>query len=209
MAPERPQPFPVATNRDAIANTLSLLLASRTSIGKSMPLTRDLPRKKRILPDENDDDFTRGARPNEGLGYVPEKKDAQKFANSKEERMLRSRLNKDAKGNLKKKAEESESEDEAGRSALGKRKRPRKEKEELEPEPESGDQTSPVTSEGKEKDENREEAEADVDVDMKDAATQDEPSSGNGQTEKTRKKKSKNKKKKKQKIASGITEGDA
>ncbi|KAK2671867.1 hypothetical protein RAB80_011946 [Fusarium oxysporum f. sp. vasinfectum] len=158
MAPEPPPPFPVATNRDAIANTLSLLLASRTSIGKSMPLTRDLPRKRRTLPDDNDDDLTRGARPNEGLGYVPEKKDVQKFANSKEEKMLRGRLNKDAKGNLKKKVEESESEDEAGRSALGKRKRPRKEKE-VEPEPESENQTAPVTPEDKEKNENGEEAE--------------------------------------------------
>ncbi|EXM00787.1 hypothetical protein NOF04DRAFT_3786 [Fusarium oxysporum II5] len=204
MAPEPPPPFPVATNRDAIANTLSLLLASRTSIGKSMPLTRDLPRKRRTLPDDNDDDLTRGARPNEGLGYVPEKKDVQKFANSKEERMLRGRLNKDAKGNLKKKIEESESEDEAGRSALGKRKRPRKEKED-EPEPESENQTAPVTPEDKEKNENGEEAE--VGVNMKDAATQDEPSLGDGQTEKKRKKK--NKKKKKQKTANAVAEVEA
>ncbi|KAF5710426.1 hypothetical protein FMUND_9518 [Fusarium mundagurra] len=202
MAPEHPQPFPVATNRDAIANTLSLLLASRTSIGKSMPLTRDLPRKQRTLPADNDDDLARGARPNEGLGYVPEKKDVQKFANSKEERMLRGRLNKDAKGNLKKKAEESESEDETGRSALGKRKRPRKEKE-VEPDPESGEHTSPVTPEDKEKNEN---GEPEVDVDMGDTATQDEPSLGDGQTEKKRKKKSKNKKKKKQKTAPAVAE---
>ncbi|KAG4256897.1 hypothetical protein BFJ72_g12399 [Fusarium proliferatum] len=209
MAPEA-QPFPVATNRDAIANTLSLLLASRTSIGKSMPLTRDLPRKQRTLPDNNDEDLARGARPNEGLGYVPEKKDVQKFANSKEERMLRGRLNKDAKGNLKKKAEESESEDEAGRSALGKRKRPRKEKEqEVEPEPEAGDQTCPVTPEDKETNENGGEVEVDADADMKDAVTQDEPILGGGQTEKKRKKKSKNKKNKKQKTAPGVTGGEA
>ncbi|KAF5556223.1 hypothetical protein FMEXI_1261 [Fusarium mexicanum] len=204
MAPEPPQPFPVATNRDAIANTLSLLLASRTSIGKSMPLTRDLPRKKRTLPDDNDDDLTRGARPNEGLGYVPEKKDVQKFANSKEERMLRGRLNRDSKGNLKKKAEESESEDEAGRSALGKRKRPRKEKE-VEPEPESENLTAPVTPEEKEKPENG--GEAEVDVDMRDDATQDEPSLGDGHTEKKRKKK--NKKKKKQKTAPAVAQAEA
>lgn len=175
-----------------------------------MPLTRDLPRKQRTLPDNNDEDLTRGARPNEGLGYVPEKKDVQKFANSKEERMLRGRLNKDAKGNLKKKAEESESEDEAGRSALGKRKRPRKEKEkEVEPEPEAGDQTSPVTPEDKETNENGGEVEVDADADMKDAVTQDEPILGGGQTEKKRKKKSKNKKNKKQKTAPGVTGGEA
>ncbi|PNP81388.1 hypothetical protein FNYG_05420 [Fusarium nygamai] len=202
MAPEPPQPFPVATNRDAIANTLSLLLASRTSIGKSMPLTRDLPRKQRTVPLDNDDDLTRGARPNEGLGYVPEKKDVQKFANSKEERMLRGRLNKDAKGNLKKKAEESESEDEAGRSALGKRKRPRKEKE-VEPEPESENPTAPVTIGDKEKNENG--GETEVDVDMKDTATHDDPSLGDRQTEKKRKKKSK-KKKKKQKTVPAVAE---
>ncbi|KAI1039250.1 hypothetical protein LB505_007363 [Fusarium chuoi] len=206
MAPEPPQPFPVATNRDAIANTLSLLLASRTSIGKSMPLTRDLPRKQRTLPDNNDEDLARGARPNEGLGYVPEKKDVQKFANSKEERMLRGRLNKDAKGNLKKKAEESESEDEAGRSALGKRKRPRKE---IVPAPESGDQTSPTIPEDKEKNEHGGEVEVDVDADMKDAITQDEPILGGGQAEKKRKKKSKNKKNKKQKTTPGVTQGEA
>ncbi|KAI7765605.1 hypothetical protein LZL87_007356 [Fusarium oxysporum] len=203
MAPEPPPPFPVATNRDAIANTLSLLLASRTSIGKSMPLTRDLPRKRHTLPDDNDDDLTRGARPNEGLGYVPEKKDVQKFANSKEERMLRGRLNKDAKGNLKKKVEESESEDEAGRSALGKRKRPRKEKE-VELEPVSENQTAPVTTEEKEKNENG--GEAEEDVDMKHVVTQEEPSLGDRQTEKKRKK---NKKKKKQKTAPAVAEAEA
>ncbi|KAF4337877.1 hypothetical protein FBEOM_8242 [Fusarium beomiforme] len=194
MAPEPPPPLPVATNRDAIANTLSLLLASRTSIGKSMPLTRDLPRKRRTLPDDNDEDLTRGARPNEGLGYVPEKKDVQKFANSKEERMLRGRLNKDAAGKFKKKVEESESEDEVGRSALGKRKRPRKEKEaetELEPE----NQTVPATTDNNE---TTEDGGVNQDVDMKASVTKEETNSGGGPTEKKRKK---NKKKKKQKTA--------
>ncbi|KAH7237603.1 uncharacterized protein BKA55DRAFT_577908 [Fusarium redolens] len=209
MAPEPPPPLPVATNRDAIANTLSLLLASRRSIGKSMPLTRDLPRKKRTLPDDNDDDLTRGARPNEGLGYVSEKKDVQKFANSKEERMLRGRLNKDARGKFRKKVEESESEEEAGRSALGKRKRPRKEKE-AEPEPESENQTASVTTEDNEKNENGGEAEAEADMDMNDAVTQEEPSLGGGQTEKKRNKKNKkNKKKKKQKTANAVAEAEA
>ncbi|KAF4955083.1 hypothetical protein FGADI_4828 [Fusarium gaditjirri] len=202
MAPEPPPPFPIAANRDAIANTLSLLLASRTSIGKSMPLTRDLPRKPRTVPDDNDDDLTRGARPNEGLGYVPEKKEVEKFANSKEERMLRGRLNKDAKGKLKKKAEESESEDEAGRSALGKRKRPRKEKE-VDPEPVSGNQTAPATTEDNEKNGNG--GKAEVDTDMKDVVIQEEPSCGDRQTEKKRKKN----KKKKQKTAPAVAEAEA
>lgn len=72
----------------------------------------------------------RGAKPNEGVGYVPEKKD-QKLGNSKEDRMLRGRLAKEAKERGKWKKAESESEDEVGRSALGKRKRPRRERGEV------------------------------------------------------------------------------
>lgn len=121
-----PPPLPLAANRAALSNKISLLLASQSSVLKTMNLTRPShpPTKRRIIND-NDDDLLRGAKPNEGVGYVPEKKEL-KLGNSKEDRMLRGRLMREAKERQKWK-EESESEEDVGRSALGKRKRPRRE----------------------------------------------------------------------------------
>ncbi|SPJ72896.1 uncharacterized protein FTOL_02625 [Fusarium torulosum] len=195
MAPEPPPPLPVAANHATLSNKLSLLIASRSSVLKNMSLSRPTTTKRRIVPEDNDDDLTRGtARPNDGVGYVPEEKDKQKFANAKEERMLRGRMAKGGTGKTKKKVDESESEEDAGRSALGKRKRPRKE-------PESGIQPVPAKPAG---DEEKNEAggEAVEDIIMKDGVTKGEDSDkGNGTIDKRRKRK--NKKKKKQKTDNG------
>lgn len=79
----------------------------------------------RRAPPPDEDDFLRGPRPNEGVGYVADAKDVAKPANSREERLLRGKVRKGNGKTLRK--EESESEDDVGRSALGKRKRPRRE----------------------------------------------------------------------------------
>jgi hypothetical protein len=201
MAPEPPPPLPVAANHATLSNKLSLLIASRSSVLKNMSLSRPTTTKRRVVPDDNDDDLTRGtARPNDGVGYVPEEKDKQKFANAKEERMLRGRMAKGGTGKAKKKVDESESEEDAGRSALGKRKRPRKEKEvdpEPAPEPESEIQPVPAKPAGDEE-KNEARGEAVEDIIMKDDVIKGEDTDkGNETIDKKRKRK--NKKKKKQK----------
>lgn len=124
MPPDPTPPLPLAVNRAALSNRISLLLASQSSVLKTMTLTRPPPSTRRAPPPDDDADL-RGARPNEGVGYVPDAKDAARVANAREERMLRGRV---AKGNGKsRRKEDSESEDDVGRSALGKRKRPRRE----------------------------------------------------------------------------------
>ncbi|RSL90643.1 hypothetical protein CEP51_000655 [Fusarium floridanum] len=191
MAPDPAPPLPLAANRAALSNRISLLLASQSSVLKTMNLSKPAPNstaKRRTIPENhNDDDLVGGSRPNEGVGYVPDKKDAQKIGNAKEERMLRGRLlGKDGKS-FKKRVEESESEDDVGRSALGKRKRPRKE---VEPEQEA---------ESTEKVEEKV-VEADGDVSMKDDDVKDESQQVTPSDEGANKKrKKKNKKKKKQK----------
>ncbi|KAM0194244.1 hypothetical protein ACHAPA_005074 [Fusarium lateritium] len=200
MAPE-PPPLPVAANHATLSNKLSLLIASRSSVLENMSLSRPATTKRRVIPDDNDDDLTRGtARPNDGVGYVPEEKDKQKFANAKEERMLRGRLAKAGTGKAKKKVDESESEEEAGRSALGKRKRPRKEKE-VDPEPELEPEykIQPAPAKPAEDEEKKDAGdEAVEDVIMKDGVTRGEDTDkGNETIDKKRKRK--NKKKKKQK----------
>ncbi|KAF4981834.1 hypothetical protein FDECE_17622, partial [Fusarium decemcellulare] len=186
MPPDPTPPLPLAANRAALSNRISLLLASQSSVLKTMNLSRPAPSstsKRRAAPDD-DDDLARGSRPNEGVGYVPEKKDAQKFGNSKEERMLRGRIAKDsAKGGKSRKLDESESEDEVGRSALGKRKRPRRETQ-----PEAKTEAEEQTGE-------TEIAKSDGDVDMQDDVknTEDaqEVKQSDGMTNKKRKKKNK------------------
>ncbi|KAJ4269570.1 hypothetical protein NW762_001237 [Fusarium torreyae] len=200
MPPEPPPPLPVASNHAALSNRISMLLASQSGVLKTMNLSRPAPTKRRTLPDDNDDDLTRGggARPNEGVGYVPEKKDVQKFGNAKEERMLRGRIGKNGVGKTKARVEESESEEEAGRSALGKRKRPRREREvEVGHEDQVETKAAPMgITEAEQEDEAG--GEIEKDVDMKDSVTKDEGVSlGDATIDKKRKKK--NKKKKKQK----------
>ncbi|RMJ19725.1 hypothetical protein CDV36_000609 [Fusarium kuroshium] len=190
MAPDPAPPLPLAANRAALSNRISLLLASQSSVLKTMNLGKPPPppttKHRRLAVPENDDDLVGGSRPNEGVGYVPDKKDAQKIGNAKEERMLRGRLlGKDGKS-FKKRVEESESEDDVGRSALGKRKRPRKE---VEPEQEA---------ESTEKVEEKV-VEADGDVSMKDDDVKDESQQVTPSDESVNKKRKKKNKKKKQK----------
>ncbi|CAJ0555194.1 Ff.00g052590.m01.CDS01 [Fusarium sp. VM40] len=202
MAPEPPPPLPVAANHATLSNKLSLLIASRSSVLKNMSLSRPTTTKRRVIPDDNDDDLTRGtARPNDGVGYVPEEKDKQKFANAKVERMLRGRMAKGGTGKVKKKVDESESEEDAGRSALGKRKRPRKEKEinqepVAEPEPESRVQHVP-TEPAEDEEKNEAGGEAVEDIIMEDGVTKGEDTD-KGKEAIDKKRKRKNKKKKKQ-----------
>ncbi|RSL66307.1 hypothetical protein CEP54_003816 [Fusarium duplospermum] len=106
MAPDPAPPLPLAANRAALSNRISLLLASQSSVLKTMNLSKPPTTKRRAIPeDDNDDDLVRGSRPNEGVGYVPDKKDAQKIGNAKEERMLRGRL---VGKSVKKRAESTE-----------------------------------------------------------------------------------------------------
>ncbi|EEU42446.1 uncharacterized protein NECHADRAFT_80018 [Fusarium vanettenii 77-13-4] len=190
MAPDPAPPLPLAANRAALSNRISLLLASQSSVLKTMNLSKPTaPTTKRrttIPENDNDDDLVRGSRPNEGVGYVPDKKDAQKLGNSKEERMLRGRLGRDGKVVKKGKVEESESEDDVGRSALGKRKRPRRE---VEPEP------KPEQEPGKEGVEEKS-VEVDGDVSMKDSEAKDEAQAVTPSDQGAKKRKKKNKKKK-------------
>ncbi|RSL57132.1 hypothetical protein CEP53_006570 [Fusarium sp. AF-6] len=193
MAPDPAPPLPLAANRAALSNRISLLLASQSSVLKTMNLSKPAPNsttKRRTIPEnDNDDDLVRGSRPNEGVGYVPDKKDAQKIGNAKEERMLRGRLlGKDGKS-FKKRVEESESEDDVGRSALGKRKRPRKE---VEPEQEA---ESMEKVEEKVVEVNGDINMKDDNVKVEDEAQQITPSDESA----NKKRKKKNKKKKKQK----------
>ncbi|KAK7415917.1 hypothetical protein QQZ08_012185 [Neonectria magnoliae] len=124
--PPDPTPLPLAANRAALSNRISLLLASQSSVLKTMALSRPPPSSTRRAPPPVDDEADlRAARPNEGVGYVPSAKDAARVANAREERMLRGR--RVAKGSGKsRRREDSESEEDVGRSALGKRKRPRR-----------------------------------------------------------------------------------
>ncbi|CAG7554817.1 unnamed protein product [Fusarium equiseti] len=193
MAPKQPPPLPVADNYASLTNRISLSIALRSSILKTMNHNNSAPVKRRVIPDDNDEDLTRGTQPNTGVGYVPEKKDVQKHANSKEERFLRGRIGKGATGKAKKKLEESESEEEVGRSALGKRKRSRKEVTGPEHEPEN--QSLPTTT-GERKENNTGEAQAEADIEMKDGITKEENTSLEGVA--ANKGKSKNRKKKKQ-----------
>ncbi|KAL4727682.1 hypothetical protein ACLX1H_004367 [Fusarium chlamydosporum] len=192
MAPAPPPPLPVADNYASLTNRISLSIASRSSVLKSMNQSKSQPVRRRVIPDDNDEDLTRSTQPNTGVGYVPEKKDVEKYANSKEERMLRGRMGKGATGKGKKMVEESESEEDVGRSALGKRKRSRKEAVEPEPEPELEKQTLPTTT--PESDKNGDGAEADVE--MKDSVTKEESTNLEGTADKKRKKKNKKKNKK-------------
>lgn len=202
MAPKPPPPLPVADNYASLTNRISLSIASRSSILKTMNQNNPAPVKHRTIPDDNDEDLTRGTQPNAGVGYVPEKKDVQKHANSKEERFLRGKVSKGATGKAKKKVEESESEEEVGRSALGKRKRSRKEVAGPEPEPEN--QALPTTT-GERKENNTSEAQAEADIEMKDGTTKEESTSLEGVA--ANKRKSRNKKQKKQKTENAKAEG--
>ncbi|UKZ73380.1 hypothetical protein TrVFT333_001026 [Trichoderma virens FT-333] len=145
MAPtsSKPPPLPLAPDRAAISNKISLLLSNRTSLLKTLnPASSSSsaqsstppPRRYNVNADDIEQLFS-GPRPNEGVGYVPDRKAAAAGdAAAREDRMLRGRLlgkgQRNGKGSAaagKKFAVESESDEEPGRSGLGKRKRPRRE----------------------------------------------------------------------------------
>ncbi|EKJ69992.1 hypothetical protein FPSE_09837 [Fusarium pseudograminearum CS3096] len=207
MAPAPPAPLPVADNYASLTNRISLSIASRSSVLKNMNSSiTATPVRRRVIPDDNDDDLARGTIPNTGVGYVPERKDIQKYANSKEERFLRGRMGKGTTGKAKKKVEESESEEEMGRSALGKRKRPRKETAEPEPVPEPEampeNQVLPTaTAESEEK--NGDAAEVEADVEMKDDVAKEESAIPEKTADKKRRRKNKKKKPKTENAETG------
>lgn len=138
--PTTTAPLPLAPNRAALSNRISLLLASQSSVLKTMNLGRseNAPpapsRRHKMLSvhDDNDNDM-QPVRPNEGVGYVPEKTTVD---SKRDDQALRGRLlGKRQKGNNAAAASssrkgkfvvESESEEDEGRTALGKRKRPRR-----------------------------------------------------------------------------------
>ncbi|PKK48703.1 hypothetical protein CI102_6041 [Trichoderma harzianum] len=140
----KPPPLPLAPDRAAISNKISLLLSNRTSLLKTLnpPSSSSSSqttqtRRHKVNADDIEQLFS-GPRPNEGVGYVPDRKAAAGDAAAREDRMLRGRLlgkkgQRDGKGGKKfAAAVESESDEEPGRSGLGKRKRPRREVEEVE-----------------------------------------------------------------------------
>ncbi|KAL6830471.1 hypothetical protein J3E69DRAFT_326909 [Trichoderma sp. SZMC 28015] len=139
--PSKPPPLPLAPDRAAISNKISLLLSNRTSLLKTLnppssstsSQSTTQTRRHKVNADDIEQLFS-GPRPNEGVGYVPDRKTAAAGdAAAREDRMLRGRLlgKKGLKnGGGKKFAVVDESDEEEGRSGLGKRKRPRREVEE-------------------------------------------------------------------------------
>ncbi|PNP59359.1 hypothetical protein THARTR1_00849 [Trichoderma harzianum] len=132
----KPPPLPLAPDRAALSNKISLLLSNRTSLLKTLnppSSAQQATRRHKVSADDIEQLFS-GPRPNEGVGYVADRKAAAGDAAARQDRMLRGRLlggqRKDGRG--KKVAVESESDEEPGRSGLGKRKRPRREVEEVE-----------------------------------------------------------------------------
>jgi hypothetical protein len=140
MAPPSEPPLPLAPDRAAKINHISLLIASKSSVLKSMGISSSINRPTPERPststhdndqqyNNDDDDLVRDAAPNEGLSYIPDKAQAKKDAVSKEDRLLRGRIlgKRKADGSLKTgRGNESDEDDEPGKSSLGKRKRPRK-----------------------------------------------------------------------------------
>ncbi|KFG81763.1 hypothetical protein MANI_009780 [Metarhizium anisopliae] len=125
--PDKPPPLPVAADRLAISNRLSMLFADRSALIKKLvsqsSTTRNPSRRARPL---DDDDVLFGTPANQGVGYVSEKPTRD---TKREDKMLRGKmLGKRRAGTSgpRSKAEESESDDEQGRGSLGKRKRPRR-----------------------------------------------------------------------------------
>ncbi|KAL7958069.1 hypothetical protein V8C34DRAFT_163092 [Trichoderma compactum] len=137
----KPPRLPLAPDRAAISNKISLLLSNRTSLLKTLnppssPSSSQQTTTRRHKVDADDiEQLFSGPRPNEGVGYVPDRKAAAGDAAAREDGMLRGRLlgkGKGAAAGKKKFAVESESDEEPGRSGLGKRKRKRRGVEEAE-----------------------------------------------------------------------------
>ncbi|KAL5083265.1 hypothetical protein Trisim1_001831 [Trichoderma cf. simile WF8] len=155
----KPPPLPLAPDRAAISNKISLLLSNRTSLLKTLnppsysssSQSTTQTRRHKVNADDIEQLFS-GPRPNEGVGYVPDRKAAAAGdAAAREDRMLRGRLLGKGKGQTggKKFAIVDESDEEPGRSGLGKRKRPRREVEEEAQEDGEGDGHKVVEELGK------------------------------------------------------------
>lgn len=128
-------PLPLAPDRAALSNRISLLISNKSSLLKTLnPPSSSRPAAAQSSKHTaaasashnlDDEELWKGnSRPNEGVGYVSDKpaRDA-----TKEDRMLRGKLLGKRKGGASalgsRKLPESESDEEEGRSSLGKRKR--------------------------------------------------------------------------------------
>ncbi|KAL7810943.1 hypothetical protein V8C44DRAFT_331360 [Trichoderma aethiopicum] len=129
-------PLPLAPNRAALSNEISLLLSRRTALLKTLNPTStsstSTSSSRKLVPDADAiEQLFSGPRPNQGVGYVPERNNDGDAASARDQTLRRKLLGgknyKSGKGVGMKKGAESESEEEEGRSALGKRKRPRRE----------------------------------------------------------------------------------
>ncbi|KAG5938314.1 hypothetical protein E4U53_008031 [Claviceps sorghi] len=111
MPTQPPAPLPLATNRAALSNKISLLLAQRTSLLRS--LTRDAGSAAPHTPDEPP-----ATRPNEGVGYVRPAE-----GTAPDDPLRRRLLGKRKKGDAPRRVYESESDSEEGRGSLGRKRR--------------------------------------------------------------------------------------
>lgn len=208
-----PDALPVAPNHAALSNRIATLLASQSSLLKTLnpsssrtpssaPKTRPSAHNPTQSEKDDEDLFKNAARPNEGVGYTAPK--SASADQTKADRELRGRiLGKRGKeieaqrrmGRGRRKEEESEDED-LGRSALGKRKRPRREapmEEPVEVEAEAGEEKEEEAVEAREEKKDGEGDGKEEDVEMQDAATSQTAPSAN--------RRKKNKKKNKAKAA--------
>ncbi|KAG6016688.1 hypothetical protein E4U43_003286 [Claviceps pusilla] len=145
---QAPSALPLATNRAALSNKISLLLSQRTSLLKSLTTrngdgadktpgattstslpasTAGTTRTRRGLGGDEEDFMAAGTSPNDGVGYVRGSEDRK---SSHEDTLLRGRmmLGKRKKGagpQQQRRLYESESDSDEGRGSLGRAKRAR------------------------------------------------------------------------------------
>lgn len=133
MPPPAPSaPLPLAPDRAAVSNRISMLLASQSSVLKTMNHSRAAPttasasaQRRAAAAADDDEDLRRGTRPNEGVGYVHDGKTT--TDSKKEDQALRQRLMGKRKvgQRIARNGAGSESEEDEGRSGLGRKKRKR------------------------------------------------------------------------------------
>lgn len=127
MPPNQPPPLPLAADRAALSNRLSMLISNRSSLLKSLNTSSSTSEKptRRHAPPADEEDLWTGTQLNEGVGHVAQKPTADK---KKADQMLRGKLlGKRKVGRVGRSSlAESESDEEEGRGSLGKRKRPRR-----------------------------------------------------------------------------------
>ncbi|KHN99220.1 uncharacterized protein MAM_02918 [Metarhizium album ARSEF 1941] len=139
--PDKPPPLPVAVDRLAISNRLSMLLADRSALARKLlvPRSSGAPRQPpgrggtrlaAAAAADDDDGTSPGAPANQGVGYVPER--AGRDAKHEDNKALRARMLGKRRGRERGRGRESkgdgdsESDDVEGRGSLGRRKRPRR-----------------------------------------------------------------------------------